>query len=126
MRVSNGASRHRSVKRIKKMAKGFYSGRHKMYHVICEAVMRAERMGFASRKRKKRDFRRLWIKRISIACREHGVPYSRLICGLQRADIRLDRRQLSEMAIHQPEAFAKVVAQAKAALPEQLSKLLGS
>ena len=119
MRTTNGASRHRSVKRIKKMAKGYYSGRHKMYHVICEAVMRAERMGFVNRKEKKRNFRRMWIRRISIACRnlgDAGMPYSRLIAGLQKADIRLDRKQLSELAIHQPAAFADVVGQAKAAL----------
>jgi large subunit ribosomal protein L20 len=104
------------IKRMKKLAKGYYSGRHKMYRVICEAVKRAERMSFYSRKRKKRDFRRLWITRIGIACRQQGLPYSRLICGLQKADIRLDRRQLSELAISQPEAFAAIVAQAKAAL----------
>jgi large subunit ribosomal protein L20 len=116
MRTTNGAARHRSVKRIKKMARGYYSGRHKMYHVICEAVMRAEAMAFAGRKRKKRDFRRLWIGRISIACRQQGIAYSRLIHGLLKADIRLDRKMLSEMAIHQPAAFAEVVAKAKAAL----------
>ena len=119
MRATNGAARHRSVKRIKKMARGYYSGRHKMYHVICEAVMRAERTGFTDRKLKKRNFRQLWIKRISIASRalgEQGLNYSRLIAGLQKADIRLDRKQLSELAIHQPAAFADVVAKAKAAL----------
>jgi large subunit ribosomal protein L20 len=119
MRATNGASRHRSVKRIKKMARGYYSGRHKMYHVICEAVMRAERTGFTDRKLKKRNFRQLWIKRISIACRalgEQGINYSRLIAGLQKADIRLDRKMLSELAIHQPAAFADVVGKAKAAL----------
>jgi large subunit ribosomal protein L20 len=119
MRTTNGAARHQSVKRLKKRARGFYSGRHKMYHVICEAVMRAERTAYVGRKLKKRDFRRLWITRISIACRalgENGLPYSRLIAGLQWADIRLDRKQLSELAIHQPAAFADVVAKAKAAL----------
>jgi len=116
MRTTNGASRHQMVRRVRKMAKGYYSGRHKMYRVICEAVKRAERMSFFSRKRKKRDFRRLWITRIGIASRQLGLPYSRLIAGLQKADIRLDRRQLSELAIHQPEAFAAIIAQAKAAL----------
>jgi large subunit ribosomal protein L20 len=118
MRTTNGASRHQSVKRLKKRARGFYSGRHKMYHVICEAVMRAERTAFVGRKLKKRDFRRMWITRISIACRalgDKGMPYSRLIAGLQKADIRLDRKQLSELAIHQPAAFADVVAKAKTA-----------
>ena len=72
MRTTNGAARHQSVKRLKKRARGFYSGRHKMYHVICEAVMRAERTAYVGRKLKKRDFRRLWITRISIACRALG------------------------------------------------------
>ncbi|MBA3697547.1 MAG: 50S ribosomal protein L20 [Planctomycetes bacterium] len=119
MRATNGAARHRSKARVLKAAKGFYSGRRKMYTVACEAVMRAEQMGFRGRKEKKRDFRRLWIRRISIASRglgEEGVSYSRLIAGLQLADIRLDRKQLSELAIHQPAAFADVVKQAKAAL----------
>lgn len=119
MRATNGAARHRSKARVLKAAKGFYSGRRKMYTVATEAVMRAEQMGFRGRKEKKRDMRRLWIKRISIASRglgEAGVPYSRLIAGLQLADIRLDRKQLSELAIHQPAAFADVVKQAKAAL----------
>ena len=119
MRTTNGAARHNAVKRLKKRARGFYSGRHKMYHVICEAVMRAERTAYVGRKLKKRDFRRLWITRISIACRalgEQGMPYSRLIAGLQKADIRLDRKQLSELAIHQPAAIADVVSKAKAAL----------
>lgn len=116
MRTTNGAAHHQSVKRIKKLASGYYSGRHKMYRVICEAVKRAERMSFFSRKRKKRDFRRLWITRISIACRINDMMYSRFICGIHKADIRLDRRQLSELAIHQPAAFTEIVKQAKAAL----------
>jgi large subunit ribosomal protein L20 len=119
MRATNGAARHQSKKRLLKRAKGFYSGRRKMFSVASEAVMRAEQMGFRNRKEKKREFRQLWIRRISIASRnlgEQGLPYSRLIAGLQAADIRLDRRQLSELAIHQPEVFASIVSQAKAAL----------
>src|ERR1043165_35447 len=119
MRATNGAARNRSKKRLLKAAKGFYSGRRKMYTVASEAVMRAEQMGFRGRKEKKRDMRQLWIKRISIASRglgDAGLPYSRLIAGLHFADIRLDRKQLSELAIHQPAAFADVVKQAKAAL----------
>lgn len=119
MRATNGAARNRSKKRLLKAAKGFYSGRRKMYTVASEAVMRAEQMGFRGRKEKKRDMRQLWIKRISIASRglgDEGMPYSRLIAGLHLADIRLDRKQLSELAIHQPAAFADVVKQAKAAL----------
>ncbi len=116
MRTTNGASRHRMIKRMKNRAKGFYSGRHKMYRVICEAVRRAEVQAFFGRKLKKRQFRQLWIRRISIACRAQGITYSRLISGLGKADIRLDRKQLSELCINQPAAFAAVVEQAKGAL----------
>ena len=77
---------------MKARAKGYYSGRHKMYRVICEAVKRAEVQAYFGRKLKKRQFRQLWIARISIACRQQGINYSRLIHGLLKADIRLDRR----------------------------------
>lgn len=116
MRATNGASRHKMIKRLMKRAKGFWSGRHKMYRVAAEAVKRSEVQAYVGRKLKKRQFRQLWIKRVSIACREIGLPYSRLIAGLQKADIRLDRKQLSELAINQPEAFKDVVLKAKAAL----------
>jgi large subunit ribosomal protein L20 len=79
-------------------------------------LKRAEKQAFVGRKLKKRDMRSLWITRLNIASRAQGLPYSRLIAGLAKADIRLDRKQLSELAIHQPEAFAQIVAQAKAAL----------
>jgi large subunit ribosomal protein L20 len=115
MRATNGAARHQMIKRLMKRAKGFWGGRHKMYRVACEAVKRAEQQSFIGRRLKKRQFRSLWIKRISIAAREHGITYSRLINALQRLDIRLDRKQLSELAILQPAAFAEVCAKAKAA-----------
>ncbi len=116
MRSTNGAARHKSKKRVMDRAKGFRGGRHTMYTVATEAVMRAEANAFVGRKLKKRDYRSLWINRINIASREAGLSYSRLIAGLQKADIRLDRKQLSELAIHQPEAFKQIVGQAKAAL----------
>lgn len=116
MRSTNGAARHQSKKRLLDRAKGFRGGRHSMYTVATEAVMRAEANAFVGRKLKKRDYRSLWITRINIASRAAGLSYSRLIAGLQKADIRLDRKQLSELAIHQPDAFTKIVEQAKAAL----------
>ncbi len=119
MRATNGASRHKMIKRIKKRASGYFSGRSKMYRVICEAVRRAEVQGFAGRKLKKRQFRQLWIKRVSIECRKLGVSYSRLIAGLEMVDIRLDRKQLSELAIHQPAAFTEIVEKVKVALATQ-------
>ena len=116
MRVTNGAARHRSKKRILKDAKGFRGARSKHWRTVLTSTMRAERHAFVGRKLKKRDMRSLWITRINIASREQGLSYSRLIAGLGKADIRLDRRQLSELAINQPEAFAQVVERAKAAL----------
>ena len=116
MRATNGAARHKMIKRVMKRAKGFWSGRHKMYRVACEAIRRADVQAFAGRKLKKREFRQIWIKRISVACRLEGINYSRLIAGLVKADIRLDRKQLSELAIHQPTAFKDVLGKAKAAL----------
>lgn len=116
MRATNGAARHRMQKRIMKRAKGFRGGRHAQYRVAVESIKRAERQAYIGRKLKKREYRRLWIARINIACRQLGLPYSRLIAGLAKADIRIDRRQLSELAIHQPEAFANIVEQVKAKL----------
>lgn len=114
MRATNGAARHQMQKRIMKRAKGFRGGRHAMYRVAVESIKRAEKQSYIGRKLKKREFRRLWIARINIACRPLGISYSRLINGLEKAQIRIDRRQLSELAIHQPEAFAQIVNQAKA------------
>lgn len=116
MRATNGAARHKLQKRVLKKAKGFRGGRHALYRVAIESVKRAERQAFFGRKLKKRDFRQAWINRINIASRALGVPYSRLIAGLLKADIRIDRKQLSELAIHQPEAFADIVRKAAAAI----------
>jgi large subunit ribosomal protein L20 len=116
MRATNGAARHKMIKRLKKRARGYWSGRHKMYRVICEALRRGDVQAFASRKQKKRTFRALWIKRLSTASRELGITYSRLIAGLQKADIRLDRKQLSELAVNHPAAFAEIIAKVKAAI----------
>ncbi|MFW5882201.1 MAG: 50S ribosomal protein L20 [Planctomycetota bacterium] len=116
MRVSNVPARHKRKKQVMKSVKGFYGGRKKMYRRALENTKRAERQAYIGRKLKKREFRQLWITRINIATRELGLSYSRFMAGLAKADIRLDRKQLSEMAIHQPAAFAQVVEQAKAAL----------
>ncbi len=116
MRISNGPAHHQRVKKVMKRVSGFSAGRHRQYTTALQSIKRAEQQSFIGRKLKKRDMRKLWIARVNIASRALGLPYSRLIAGLNKADIRLDRRQLSELAIHQPEAFAQVVAQAKAAL----------
>lgn len=116
MRATNGPARTGKRNKILKRAKGFWGRRHSQYKVACQSVMRAERHAFVGRKLKKREFRSLWITRVNIASRELGLPYSRLMAALQKLDVRLDRKQLSEMAMHQPEAFAQLVERAKAAI----------
>ena len=116
MRTTNTPARKKAKKAIMKQARGYHAGRHKMYRRALQATKRAEQQAFIGRKLKKRDFRRLWITRINIAARANGISYSRLIAGLQKADVRLDRRQLSELAIHQPEAFTQICEQARQSL----------
>ena len=115
MRSTNGAARHKKHKKIMNRVSGFYQSRHKQYRTARAAIKRAEQQAFIGRKLKKRDMRKLWITRINIASRELGVPYSRLMSGLTKAGITIDRKQLSELAIHQPEAFKALVDQAVAA-----------
>ncbi|MFW5828821.1 MAG: 50S ribosomal protein L20 [Planctomycetota bacterium] len=116
MRATNSASRHKAKKQIMKRARGFYGSRHRSLRQALQATKRAEAEAFSGRKQKKRDYRKLWITRVNIAARDNGITYSQLIAGLHKADIRLDRKQLSELAIHQPEAFSQICGQAKAAL----------
>ncbi len=116
MRTTNAVARHKAKKKLMKRVRGFYGARNSTLRQAHIAIKRAEQHAFVGRKLKKRDMRRLWITRINIASRANGLAYSRLIAGLNKVDIRLNRKQLSEMAIHEPEAFASVVEQAKAAL----------
>ena len=116
MRAKSVPARKKGLKKIFRAAKGFEGGRSNRKKAVLQATMRSEMQAFIGRKLEKRKMRELWITRLNIASRELGVSYSRLIAGLNRADIRLDRKQLSELAIHQPEAFKAVVEKAKAAL----------
>lgn len=116
MRTTNGAAKHKARKSLMKAVDGFHGARGKHYKEAQTAFKRAEKQAFIGRKLKKRDFRKLWITRLNIASRDLGLSYSRLIAGLHKADIQLDRKQLSELAIHEPEAFAAIVEKAKAAL----------
>jgi large subunit ribosomal protein L20 len=109
------ASRKRRKRRLK-LARGFRGGRSKLFRTATEAVDRAQAMAYEHRKTKKRDFRRLWIARINAACREQGITYSRFIDGLNKAEIDLNRKMLSEIAIHDPEGFTSLVDAAKAKL----------
>ena len=116
MRVKTGIVRRRRHKKILKMAKGFYSGRRKHFRKAKEQVERSLVYAFRDRKQKKRDFRRLFIIRINAGCRLNGINYSRFINGLKKANIELDRKILADLAMNNPETFAKVVEAAKAAL----------
>ena len=113
-RATNGpASRRRRNNRLK-LAKGFKGARSKLFRQATEAVDRAQAMAYVHRKHKKRDYRRLWTVRINAACRMGGINYSRFIDGLNKCEIKLNRKMLSEIAIHDPDGFAKVVETAKA------------
>jgi len=115
-RVTNApASRERRRRRLD-AAKGFRGSRSKLYRLATEAVNRAQRLHTVHRKHRKRDFRRLWISRINAATRVQGMTYSRFIEGLTKAGVTLNRKMLSEIAIHDPAGFTAIVGQAKAAL----------
>ena len=109
-------------KRLRKLTKGFRLGRHNLYRQARITLIRARVFAFRDRKAKKRQYRRLWIVRINAACRMRGLRYSEFIHGLQLANVMLDRKSLSETAIHDPAAFDKLVELVKATLAENAPK----
>lgn len=113
-RVTNAPASRRRRKRRLKLAKGFKGARSKLFRQATEAVDRAMMLATIHRKQKKRDYRSLWIARLSAACRLNGISYSRFIEALTKADISLNRKMLSEIAINDPEGFVEIVEQAKA------------
>ena len=118
-RVKRGTVRRAKRKKLLARAKGYYQTKSKLYRAAKEAVDTAGKYAFVGRKNKKRDFRRLWIVRINAAAREHGLTYAQLMRGLKAAGISMDRKVLADLAATESAAFAKVAAQAKAALPAQ-------
>lgn len=108
-RARKGAARHQSKKRILRQAKGYRGGRSKSWRSAREAVQRAGATALVGRRLKKRDYRSLWITRISAACGQRGITYSRFMSGLRSANVALNRKMLSELAIHDPDAFDAVV-----------------
>lgn len=108
-RARSGKTVLRGRKRLRKLTKGFRAGRHNLQRQSAMALVRSRAYAYRDRKVKKRDFRRLWIVRVSAACRMRGIRYSELIYGLQKANIILDRKSLSEIAIHDPETFTQIV-----------------
>ena len=121
-RVKRGVIAHRRHKKILKKAKGYYNARRKVFRVAKQAVIKAGQYAYIGRRLKKRQYRALWIQRLNAAAREHGLSYSRLINGLNKAGVTIDRKALADIAVHEPAAFAAVVAQAKAALAEKAGK----
>ena len=115
-RVRKGATRHQAKKRILKAVKGYRGSRGHLYRQAKEATVRAAVNARVDRKRRKRDFRGLWIIRLSAACRQRGIRYSGFINGLKKANIELNRKMLSEIAVDDPKAFDAVV---KAAGPKK-------
>lgn len=116
MRSMKGAARTQAKKRLRKKVKGFVGGRRKMFRSAKETLVRAGVYAFRDRRVKRREYRALWITRLSAAVRERGLQYSRFIAGLAKANIELDRKTLSEMAIHDPAGFDVVVALVKKAI----------
>lgn len=116
VRVTNALSAHRRRKRLFKLAKGFWGDRKNHLRQTGDAVMKALAYNYRHRKKKKSDFRRLWITRISVASKINGISYSKFINGLQKAGVGLNRKMLAEMAIRDPNGFAAVVETAKASL----------
>jgi large subunit ribosomal protein L20 len=115
-RVKGALNTRKHHKKILKLAKGYRGGKSKLYRTANQAVMKSLSYAYTGRKLKKRDFRRLWITRISAACKLNGINYSRFMNGLKKAEIDMNRKMLSEIAINDPAAFTKLVEAAKAAL----------
>jgi large subunit ribosomal protein L20 len=115
VRVTYGAPRRQKKNRYFKQAKGYRGGRSKLWRTVREALVRSWAYAYRDRKQRKRQFRRLWILRINAATRMRGMTYSTFIHGLGKANITLNRKQLSELAIHDPAAFDAIVDAAKAA-----------
>lgn len=114
-RVTRGYKARRRRKKVLKMAKGYVGGRRKLYRTAADTVARSLAYAYRDRKVRKRDFRRLWIVRINAAAREQGLSYSRLIGGLSKAQVALDRKILAELAVSDPAGFAAVAQLAKSA-----------
>ncbi|EIF07697.1 50S ribosomal protein L20 [Campylobacter concisus] len=115
-RVKTGVVRRRRHKKVLKLARGFFSARHKHFRKAKEQLERSLVYAYRDRRQKKRDFRRLWIVRINAACRLNDISYSRFINGLNKAKIELDRKILADLAMNDAKAFAALAKQAKDAL----------
>lgn len=121
-RVKRGSVRRANRKKLSKLTKGYFLTKSKLYRSMREAADRAGRFAYRDRRRRKRDFRRLWIVRISAGARLHDITYSQFMHGLKTLGVELDRKMLAEMAALDAPAFAELVAKVKAAGPAPASK----
>jgi len=112
-RITSGPSLHRRKRKILKAAKGYRGGRSKLYRTAKESVNRALAYAYRDRRRRKRDFRRLWIIRINAAARQNGLSYNRFMEGLQKGDVEINRKVLADLAISHPEEFTQLTEVAK-------------
>jgi large subunit ribosomal protein L20 len=115
-RVKRGVTAGRRHKKVLGKAKGYYNARHKVYRAAKQAVIKAGQYAYRDRRAKKREFRGLWIARINAAARLHGLSYSRIINGLLKAGLEIDRKVLADLAVNDAEAFGAIAQQAKTAL----------
>jgi large subunit ribosomal protein L20 len=115
-RVKRGVTAHARHKKVLKEAKGYYGARSKVYRVAKQAVIKASQYAYRDRRQKKRQFRSLWIARINAGARENGITYSRMMDGLNKAGVEVDRKMLADLAIHDKPAFAALAEKAKASL----------
>ena len=115
-RVKNCVTNHRRHKKVLKLAKGYFGGKHLLYRTAHEAVMKAQSYAFRDRRKKKDQFRKLWIARINAAARLNDLSYSKLMHGLKLANVTVNRKVLSEIAIADPKGFTAICEKAKAAL----------
>jgi large subunit ribosomal protein L20 len=115
-RIKGAMATRKRRKKVLKAAKGYYGGKSRLFKTAKQAVMKSGQYAYIGRKQRKRDFRRLWITRISAACKANGINYSTFMNGLKKSGIELNRKMLSEIAIADPAAFTTLVETAKAAL----------
>ena len=120
-RVKRGTVRRAKRKKLLGLAKGYYANKSKLYRAAKESVDTALKYAFVGRRRKKRDFRRLWVIRINAAARAEGITYNRFIQGLKTAGVEVDRKMLADLAVADPAAFSALVAVARQALPADVN-----
>ena len=127
VRAGSGKTLAQGRKRTRKLTKGFRQSRHNLYRQSIVTLIRARRYAFRDRRVRKREFRRLWIVRINAACRMRGIRYGQLVASLIKLNVGLNRQSLSEIAIHDPETFTKIVDLAKTAIvPDQKPKVVAA